>query len=72
VIGDKDQASLRTNWPVGGLDSATKAAENGNIEIIPQKQTDGILGGHYFQQTEYQDKINTIINKEIVKKYEIY
>jgi hypothetical protein len=69
VIGDKDWPSRVCNGGESGIESAKERA---TVEIIEQNETDGVLGGHYFKQPEYQDKISRIINEKIANKYEIY
>ncbi len=69
VIGSEDWPSRVCN---GGLNGIERAKERADVEVIHQTETDGILGGHYFMQPDYQDKINEYINNEIVNKYEIY
>jgi hypothetical protein len=69
VIGDKDWPSRVCNGGESGIESAKERA---TVEIIEQNETDGVLGGHYFKQPEYQQRIVYIINKEIATEYEIY
>jgi hypothetical protein len=69
VIGDKDWPSKVCN---GGIKNILEISERTNIDIIRQKETDGVIGGHYFTQPEYQAHIKDIINKEIKNVYEIY
>ena len=69
VIGAKD-------WPskmvLGGLDAIEKAKNRANIILVDQEETDGIVGGHYFLQPDYQRKIADILKEEIIGNYEIY
>lgn len=70
VIGDKDWPSHVCN---GGLSNIEKSKESGvRIFIIPQSETQGLLGGHYFMQLDYQKRISDIIKTEIEKAHEIY
>lgn len=69
VIGSEDWPSRLCN---GGESGIERKSENANIDIIDQKKTDGILGGHFFMQPEYQKEIGEILNKIKNEKYEIY
>jgi RHS repeat-associated protein len=69
IIGDKDDASKICN---GGLWGIEKAKEVANIDYITQTETQFGVGGHYFQQKDYQRHIKTIVNDNIRGKYEVY
>ncbi len=69
VIGSKDWPSILCNGGMRGIENAKKSA---NITIIEQTDTDGVVGGHYFLQTEYQKSIVNIFKKEVVDEYEAY
>lgn len=69
VIGSKDWPSILCN---GGIKGVGKASESANVMVIPQTATEGIVGGHYFLQADYQGKIVYIFKMEIIDKYEIY
>ena len=69
VIGSKDWPSKVCNGGVGGIE---KAKETANVKMIQQTETEGVVGGHYFLQPDYQDKIKGLFVAEIVGEYEIY
>jgi hypothetical protein len=69
VIGDKDWPSLMCN---GGLKGVEEAKNKATVNIISQTETDGIVGGHYFIQPDYQDAIRTIVKTRVEGVYEIY
>jgi hypothetical protein len=56
----------------GGLKGVEEAKNKATVVIIPQTETDGIAGGHYFVQPEYQNELKKIISNNIEKFYEIY
>ena len=69
IIGDKDWPSQTCH---GGLSGIERKKDTAYIEIIPQTETDGIVGGHYFLQQDYQKEIQNTIKTKIAKEYEIY
>lgn len=70
IIGDKDWPSQLCN---GGLSKIEKAKNEGtNVYLIPQNETQGVIGGHYFMQQDYQHEISEVLKKEIIIEYEIY
>jgi len=69
VIGDKDLGSIRCNGGEGGIEASKQAA---TIHFIHQNETAPIVGGHYFKQPDYQDKISIILKDEILNDYEVY
>ena len=69
LIGDKDWPSQTYH---GGLGDIEKAKNRANIEIITQNETEGVVGGHYFLQPDYQDKIRETAKRELLNVYEIY
>ena len=69
IIGDKDRASQLCN---GGMAQIEKAKCKAIIQIITQSETQGLLGGHYFMQSDYQDKISKYIKNQVKRNYEIH
>jgi len=69
LIGDKDRPSQLT---LGGLGAIEAAKSTADIRIIPQTETDGIIGGHYLLQPDYQDAIQHTIQEKITGTYEVY
>ena len=69
IIGDKDWPSLTCN---GGTQGILAAGEKANIIKIPQTETKIGIGGHYFLQPDYQDKINEIITDEVAGNYDVF
>ena len=64
VIGDKDWPSQVCN---GGRDGIERARGKADVEIISQEEVDFVLGGHYFKQSDYQEKIKSIYQRKIVR-----
>ena len=60
IIGDKDWPSRVCN---GGQSGIERASENATIDIISQNETQGIIGGHFFIQKEYQKTAKDVINE---------
>ncbi len=56
----------------GGMREVGKASESAHVMVIPQTETEGIVGGHYFLQTDYQNKAKYIFETEIVNRYDVY
>ncbi len=69
VIGSKDWPSILCN---GGMGKIERTMDFAKIEMILQSETDGVVGGHYFLQPEYQKTVGEIVKMEIINKYEIY
>ena len=70
LIGDKDLPSQVSN---GGMKGIKAAKEKGaHIRIIPQNETQTVVGGHYFMQPDYQRSISECIKEEIIGEHEIY
>jgi hypothetical protein len=70
VIGDQDWPSKLCNGGLSGIENAKD--EGATVYLIPQEETQTGLGGHYFVQPNYQDRIGVILKTEIIKDYEIY
>lgn len=68
VIGNKDWPSISCNGGPKGIDNAKDVA---TIELIPQTETQTVIGGHYFVQPDYQQKVSEILRNEL-NQYEIY
>ena len=69
IIGKKDWPSIECN---GGKKGIAKAREKAIIRLIPQKQVDPVIGGHYFMQSDYQIEVNDVVSEDICVSYEIY
>lgn len=69
VIGSEDWPSKLCN---GGMKGIEKAKETAKIGMIPQTETDGVVGGHFFLQSDYQKTVADIFKKEINNEYEVY
>lgn len=68
VIGDKDQGSITCNVWDDTMGLAPKAV---NRRRISQMSVESIVGGHYFEQPQYQECIKEII-QTIQSEYEIF
>ena len=69
IIGDKDWPSKLCN---GGEQGIREAQESATIQMVEQTETQLPIGGHYFVQPDYQEKIRKIIEGKIIGNYEIY
>ena len=69
IIGKKDLACRLSN---GGKKGIKAAKQNASVVVIPQEETQGLIGGHYFSQPEYQETILKIFERCIADFYEIY
>lgn len=69
IIGSKDWPSKICN---GGENGILEAQKDAYIDIVPQTETESMVGGHYFLQPDYQGKLAEIIKKDISTNYEIY
>ena len=68
VIGDKDQGSITCNvWD----DAMGLASRRISRRRISQMSVASIIGGHYFQQPQYQECIKEIV-QTIQSEYEIF
>ena len=68
LIGSKDWPSKVCN---GGKTGIQEASETATIIPVKQTETQFLIGGHYFTQPEYLEKIADLITKKIATEYEI-
>jgi hypothetical protein len=68
VIGEKDWASRLCNgWSKSWIEGG-----DAQVKFIPQDETKPVIGGHYFEQPDYQKSIRNVFEYNIQGKYEIY
>lgn len=70
IVGDKDWCSQICN---GGKSAINSARNKGvPVEIIHQMETETGVGGHYFIQPEYQQRITEYLKDSVFGTYKIY